>query len=84
MTDKTIRVNPKFLLCIDAQNKELYILHREYPSCLIHVVQDTPVRFVVQDLYDDMDNPNDILNMTFVQEAKDFYSTTALKTLNNN
>lgn len=64
----------KFLLCPDDENKELYILHREYPSCLIWIKQETPVSFVVQDLYDEMENVNDILEMSFVQEAKDFFN----------
>lgn len=63
----------KFLLSIDPVNKELFILHREYPACLIEVRQETPLRFIVQDLFDDMDDPNEILNMSFVQEAKDFF-----------
>ena len=64
----------KFLLCPDDENKELYILHREYPACLIWIKQETPVSFVVQDLYDEMENVNDILEMSFVQEAKDFFN----------
>jgi transcriptional regulator with XRE-family HTH domain len=64
---------PKFLFSIDPISKELYILHRAFPSCLIHVKQETPVRFIVLDLYDEVENPNDILNMPFVQEAKNFY-----------
>ena len=64
----------KFLLCPDDENKELYILHREHPACLIWIKQETPVSFVVQDLYDEMENVNDILGMSFVQEAKDFFN----------
>lgn len=66
-------ITPKFLVCIDKEENQMYILHRLYPACLIQVTQETPVRFVVQDLYDDMDNPEDILTMGFVQEAKDFF-----------
>lgn len=64
----------KFLLCIDRKENEMFILHREYPACLIQVVQETPVRFVVQDLYDEMEDPNDILKMPFVQEAKNYFN----------
>jgi hypothetical protein len=66
-------INPKFLFSVDPINKELYILHREFPACLIWVKQETPARFIVQDLYDEMENPNDILTMEFVQEAKNFF-----------
>jgi len=64
----------KFLFSIDPKNKELYILHREFPACLIWVKQELPARFIVMDLYDEMENPNEILNMSFVQEAKDYFS----------
>jgi transcriptional regulator with XRE-family HTH domain len=77
-------IKPKFLLSVDQAAGELYILHRQWPSCLIHIVQEIPVRFVVQDLYDDIDNPADILNMPFVEEAKEFYRSTAANSLNHN
>lgn len=74
----------KFLICPDDENKELYILHREFPACLIWIKQETPVRFVLLDLYDDVENPNDILQMSFVQEAKDFYNKIAANMLDKN
>lgn len=44
----------KFLLCVDKDNNELYVLHREFPACLIYVEQTkTPVNFVVFDLFED-------------------------------
>lgn len=69
------KTEPKFLFSIDPTNRELYILHRQYPSCLIWVKQETPVRFIIQDLYEDMpDDEFDTLPiMPFVQEAKDFF-----------
>lgn len=63
----------KFLIAIDHEDQELYILHREFPACLIHIRQEIPVRFIVMDLYDDIDDPNEILQMDFVEEAKMFY-----------
>ncbi len=74
----------KFLICPDELNKELYILHREFPACLIWIKQEMPVRFVVLDLYDEVENENDILNMSFVQEAKIFYNSIINNTLNKN
>ncbi len=76
-------IEPKFMLVVDHENNELYILHRQYPSCLIQVVQETPMRFVIQDLYDDMDNPADILNMSFVEEAKEYFRKYAEEMDNN-
>jgi transcriptional regulator with XRE-family HTH domain len=66
-------IKPKFLLSIDKEQNQLYILHRQFPSCLIRVSNDDPPRFIILDLYDEVDNPADILNMPFVQEAKDFF-----------
>lgn len=77
-------IQPKFMIVVDPHNKELYILHRQYPSCLIHIRQETPVRFIVEDLYDDMENPADILNMKFVEEAKEFYRNYAESFLDTN
>jgi hypothetical protein len=74
----------KFLICPDETNREMYILHREFPACLIWVKQETPVRFIVLDLYDDMDNPNEILTMPFVQEAKDFFNKIAANSFDKN
>lgn len=67
------KIEPKFLFSVDPIKKELYILHRQYPSCLIWVKQEIPVRFIIQDLYDDVENVIEIVNMPFVQEAKDFF-----------
>lgn len=77
-------ITPKFLLSMDFANSELYILHRQWPSCLIWIKQETPVRFIVQDLYDDIENPSDILAMPFVEEAKAFYRNYAENFLDKN
>ena len=77
-------IKPKFMFTVDPVNQELYILHRQFPSCLIHVVQEIPARFVIDDLYDDMDNPNDILNMPFVEEAKQYWRDHAESFLDKN
>lgn len=64
----------KFLFAPDAKTNELYILHREYPACLIWVKQTTPIRFVILDWFEEETIPNEeILEMDFVQEAKDFF-----------
>ena len=77
-------IQPKFLLAMDFANSELYIIHRQWPSCLIWIKQETPVRFIVQDLYDDVENPSDILGMLFVEEAKAFYRNYAENFLDKN
>lgn len=75
---------PKFMLVPDDENKQLYILHRHFPACLILVKQETPVRFIIQDLYDDVDSVNDLVDMPFVQQAKDFFFEYLDKNLNKN
>jgi transcriptional regulator with XRE-family HTH domain len=62
-----------FLLAVDYNNKEIYILHREYPSCLIWVKQETPLRFILMDLYDDVEDVNSILLMPFIENAKQYF-----------
>lgn len=79
-----VQISPKFLLAIDNANSELYILHRHWPSCLIWVKQETPVSFIVQDLYDEVENETDILNMPFVEEAKAFFRQNAESFLDHN
>ena len=77
-------ITPKFLLSMDFANSELYILHRQWPSCLIWIKQETPVRFIVQDLYDELENEADIYGMPFVEEAKAFYRNYAENFLDKN
>lgn len=77
-------VKPKFLFCPDPVNKELYILHRNYPSCLIHVKQELTTRFIIVDLYDEVENEADILLMPFVQEAKEFFRKQINKNMHKN
>lgn len=74
----------KFLLSVDPANNELYILHRLWPACLIHVVQEIPARFVIEDLYDNVDNVETIPGMPFIEEAKDFYRIYAQQIIGGN
>jgi transcriptional regulator with XRE-family HTH domain len=75
INDQDSEIQPKFMFTVDPINNELYILHRQFPSCLIRVIQELPARFIVEDLYDETENPSDILNMPFVEEAKLFWKT---------
>ncbi len=74
----------KFLIAVDPEENELYILHREFPSCLIWVKQEIPVRFIILDLYEDIEDENSVLTMPFVEEAKVFYQNYAVKNLGGN
>lgn len=74
----------KFLFCPDEIGQELYLLHREFPACLIWIKQETPVRFIVMDLYDDVEDVDSILTMPFVQDAKDFFNRMTENSLDKN
>ena len=43
-----------FLISVDAANKQLYILHRHFPACLVHVAGSHPAAFRVVDIYDNI------------------------------
>jgi hypothetical protein len=62
----------KFLFAPDHEANELYILHREFPACLIQVVQTTPVTFRIVDLYDDIEQ-SELIEHPFFEEAKRFW-----------
>lgn len=72
-----------FLLAVNEEDKELYILHREYPACLIHVLQTTPATFKIVDLYDNI-SEEDLLKHPFLEEAKNFYKQKAIKNFGGN
>lgn len=61
---------PKFIFAPDAQTNELFILHTKFPACLIKVVQTIPMKFIIVDLYDDVE---DVLEMEFLEDAKMFF-----------
>lgn len=81
MTDGKSAVKiTKFLLCVDKENKELYVLHREFPACLIYVEQNkTPVNFVVFDLYeeDEKKSIEILISEEFKKELRTFFISQA-------
>ena len=73
--DKAVKIT-KFLLCLDKENKELYVLHREFPACLIYVEQNkAPVNFVVFDLFEeDQDKSIEVITSEpFKKELREFF-----------
>jgi len=44
--------NTRFLLALNKEEHELYVLHREFPRCLIYVEQTTPLNFIVVDFFE--------------------------------
>lgn len=73
----------KFLLAVDRENNDLFILHREFPACLIQIIQTTPVTFRVVDLYDDIAD-HELLKHPFFEEAKTFWREVGNKSLDKN
>lgn len=71
----------RFLLCVDKQNNHLYVLHRDFPACLIHVEQEkTPVNFVVFDLYEeDQKASTEVLTSEeFKKDLREFFISQSL------
>lgn len=66
----------KFLIAVDPDTKQLFIVHREFPACLIEVVPEMPVKLVVQELYQDIDI-EELKKLPFLEEAKSFWKKNA-------
>lgn len=62
----------KFLTSVDRENNELYILHREDPQYLIWVKQETPLRFILVEYYDENYTPEQILAHSSLAEARKY------------
>jgi hypothetical protein len=73
----------KFLLSIDPEAGELYILHRQFPACLIHVVQTTPLTFRIVDLYDNIEE-SELLKHPFLDDAKKYFKNYGSKIFGGN
>lgn len=67
----------RFLLALNKEERDLYILHREYPRCLIYVEPTTPVNFVVFDLFEPVEETEEITEILtsneFKQDLKKFF-----------
>ncbi len=65
---------PKFLIFTDPLNNESFILHRQYPPCLIQVIKNTSIDLEIRDIYTtDIKDLNEITKMPFFEEAKKFW-----------
>jgi len=62
-----------FLLCVNPVKQEFYILHRGTPACLLWVRQSEPLRFIVEEVYDEVNDPDSVLSMPFIKEAQQFF-----------
>jgi len=71
MMDLPSFISP-FLTCIDKETNELFILHREDPQYLIWVKQETPLRFILTEYYDENYSPEEILAHPSLAEARKY------------
>ena len=60
----------RFLFTINKEAKELYILHREFPRCLVYVEQSTPINFIVLDLFENNSETEKAIAILTSQEFK--------------
>jgi transcriptional regulator with XRE-family HTH domain len=67
-----LSAKPKFLICPDKEYNQLYILHREFPACLIQVIQSVPMTFKIVDLYDEIEE-EELAIHPMLEEAKEFF-----------
>ncbi|TXD47320.1 hypothetical protein [Polaribacter sp. IC073] len=62
----------KFLVSIDKNNDEMYVLHRQDPCYLVHVKQETPMRFILIESYDDEWQDESLLLHPSINEMKKY------------
>lgn len=70
LNDRVTVENTRFLLTLNKAEKELYILHREYPRCLIYVEQTTPLNFIVVDFFEDDSKKEESIQILISEEFK--------------
>ncbi len=67
----------RFLLSINKSAKELYILHREFPRCLVFVENKTPLNFIVVDFFEMDENKEESIKIltseSFKKDLRDFF-----------
>ena len=61
-----------FLISIDKTTNEMYVLHRNHPCYLVHVKQETPLRFILIESYDEDWNDERLLLHPSINELKKY------------
>ena len=61
-----------FLISIDKTTNEMYVLHRNHPCYLVHVKQETPLRFILIESYDEDWNDERLLLHSSINELKKY------------
>ena len=65
----------KFLISVDKKTNEMYVLHRNEPCYLVHVKQETPMRFVLIESYNDQWQDERLLLHPSINEMKRYVTT---------
>ena len=73
-----------FLTCIDKENNELYILHRDDPQYLIWIKQEIPMRFILVEYYDQNYSSEEIMAHSSLSEARKYASKILSEGLDKN
>jgi len=61
-----------FLISIDNTTDEMYVLHRQDPCYLVHVKQETPLRFILIESYDNDWQDEKLLLHPSINEMKKY------------
>lgn len=67
---KTAVSDTRFLLAVNKEDKDLYILHREFPRSLIYVENKIPVNFVVFDFFEPKEKEQEGINILTSEDFK--------------
>jgi hypothetical protein len=74
---------PKFLPAVDQDTMQLYILHRQFPAFLAHVVQTIPHTIKIIDLYDQI-KPEELEKHPCMNELKTWIKNYFQKNMGGN
>lgn len=61
-----------FLLSVDKATNEIFVFHREEPQYLVWVKQETPLRFIIVEYYDDNLDPDYVLAHPSLAECRKY------------
>jgi DNA-binding XRE family transcriptional regulator len=70
--------HPKFLFCPYEGSNTLFILHRDFPQCLIEVIQTMPVSFKIKDIYA-LSDEEEIVRLGIIEKVKMFFHEHVIK-----
>lgn len=65
----------KFLLCVDPETNQDYVLHLNYPFCLLSIswINDENFEVLIKEVFCELKDSKSINSMPFIKEAEKFY-----------